>query len=260
MRIHHENCELSFSSQTFIGVYNTGLSSRLTRRCGNRSWNLYPDHNVKLIWMSLSSFPLARDDETLMNGDVARGGTETTNSDPPASPLPPLSPNEGEASSVDLPFPSHIPTCNEDATDTHETNTVDALPPPVLGVGEGDIASARDSNTSSVVQHQTPMEPSTPEDDLPSLPVLDIPEQTLPMGNNRIKVTISSEDPVVISPAEVNSAPSPLTLTTPVEKKGRFSVFTRIFKPWKWKRRKKSCDKIEQKVVGMYKRHYYNYD
>ena len=35
-------------------------------------------------------------------------------------------------------------------------------------------------------------------------------------------------------------------------KKSRFAVFGRIFRPWKWKKRKKTSDKIEKTAVGEY--------
>ena len=37
-------------------------------------------------------------------------------------------------------------------------------------------------------------------------------------------------------------------------KKSRFAVFGRIFRPWKWKKRKKTSDKIEKTAVGEYRR------
>jgi len=39
--------------------------------------------------------------------------------------------------------------------------------------------------------------------------------------------------------------------TPPTERRSRFANFARLFKPWKWKRRKKPSDKIEKQAVDL---------
>ncbi len=46
---------------------------------------------------------------------------------------------------------------------------------------------------------------------------------------------------------------APKNETPPIERKNKFGAFSRIFKPWKWRRRKKASDKIEQQAVGKLK-------
>lgn len=37
-----------------------------------------------------------------------------------------------------------------------------------------------------------------------------------------------------------------------LERKGKFSAFSRMFKPWKWSKKKKTNEKIEKQVASMY--------
>ncbi len=64
---------------------------------------------------------------------------------------------------------------------------------------------------------------------------------TTPMSDT---LTVSVTEP----PPPTPTAPK----TPPPERKSKFSALGRIFKPWKWKRRKKPSEKIEKQAVGKY--------
>ena len=263
MTIHRKNSELSFTSRTFIGVYNTGINARLSRRHGIRSRKVNNDNNVKLIWMSLPSSTSARNDNVLMNGDVARTqapDTTTTTATVEPTTVPPPAVSEDKVQSdvtvVDVvPMPPEV-TGNSVEHDGTDLPPVDIIPPPLLSDGDADEGSVRDTATDLPQGHsQDHSQDNVPSaflvEDLPPPLLTDVPDSPAPGTGNAMKVTISADEPEVITdrhPVEAHPAHS----VAPVEKKGRFAAFTRIFKPWKWKRRKKPSEKIEKQAVGEY--------
>lgn len=50
-----------------------------------------------------------------------------------------------------------------------------------------------------------------------------------------------------------NNNTSMVAATPPAERKSKFATIGKLFKPWKWKRKKKS-EKIEKTAVGEYER------
>ena len=70
---------------------------------------------------------------------------------------------------------------------------------------------------------------------------------TTPNGNSKPHIERSYSEPAS------STLNSPSNKSPPTERKSRFATLSRIFKPWKWKRRKKPSEKIEAKAVGEYR-------
>lgn len=71
----------------------------------------------------------------------------------------------------------------------------------------------------------------------------DVPQDLHPPQDTIPTVTTTAVSTTITSRPTSRSPPPP-------ERKSKLSVFGRIFKPWKWKRRKKPSEKIERIGVG----------